>query len=627
MRKKLFLYYTVLILTCVIITGAFSYYLTSHFYKTEAEERMISCSLLVSRNLEELLTNNRYVDFDRLAKSYAETLNESSLNNNNQEFNKIRITFINYNGLVLGDSEADYTGMENHSEREEVKEAIQTGIGKAIRFSNTMDTDYVYIAVPIKNSQIIARLSMPLSQIKNIQNIVLGYISLGLIISICVTLIIALRFSKSILNPIEELVAKSSEISFGNYNARAEIKSHDEIAKLAESFNKMAHQLEETVSDLKDKNFKMDTILNNMTDGIIAVDKYKKIIMINSVACSLFDIVPNEFTKENLIGRNFIEVIREVQIENMLNETLSKKVILSNDFNIDHAGIKTYRIVTIPVKPLNKVQLPEQLNINIKDNGYLNSDDNSFSKFRNGAIISIQDVTNIRKLEKIRTEFVSNVTHELKTPLTSIRGFIETLRNGAIKDETVSDKFLDIIDIEAERLSMLISDILQLSEIESHTKDINITTFDIKKIVSECIEILKPEADKKDVSIKTEFNDNNLFINANKDRIKQMLINLLDNAIKYNKKGGSVLVSVFKQEGCLIIKIKDTGIGIPEVHLSRIFERFYRVDKGRSRNTGGTGLGLSIVKHIVNLYNGNINVVSKINEGTTFTIILPSVLI
>mgnify|MGYP000849196476 CR=1 FL=1 len=627
MRKKLFLYYTVLILICVIITGAFSYYLTSHFYKTEAEERMISCSLLVSRNLEELLTNNRYVDFDRLAKSYAETLNESSLNNNNQEFNKIRITFINYNGLVLGDSEADYTGMENHSEREEVKEAIQTGIGKAIRFSNTMDTDYVYIAVPIKNSQIIARLSMPLSQIKNIQNIVLGYISLGLIISICVTLIIALRFSKSILNPIEELVAKSSEISFGNYNARAEIKSHDEIAKLAESFNKMAHQLEETVSDLKDKNFKMDTILNNMTDGIIAVDKYKKIIMINSVACSLFDIVPNEFTKENLIGRNFIEVIREVQIENMLNETLSKKVILSNDFNIDHAGIKTYRIVTIPVKPLNKVQLPEQLNINIKDNGYLNSDDNSFSKFRNGAIISIQDVTNIRKLEKIRTEFVSNVTHELKTPLTSIRGFIETLRNGAIKDETVSDKFLDIIDIEAERLSMLISDILQLSEIESHTKDINITTFDIKKIVSECIEILKPEADKKDVSIKTEFNDNNLFINANKDRIKQMLINLLDNAIKYNKKGGSVLVSVFKQEGCLIIKIKDTGIGIPEEHLSRIFERFYRVDKGRSRNTGGTGLGLSIVKHIVNLYNGNINVVSKINEGTTFTIILPSVLI
>ncbi len=627
MRKKLFLYYTVLILICVIITGAFSYYLTSHFYKTEAEERMISCSLLVSRNLEELLTNNRYVDFDRLAKSYAETLNESSLNNNNQEFNKIRITFINYNGLVLGDSEADYTGMENHSEREEVKEAIQTGIGKAIRFSNTMDTDYVYIAVPIKNSQIIARLSMPLSQIKNIQNIVLGYISLGLIISICVTLIIALRFSKSIINPIEELVAKSSEISFGNYNARAEIKSHDEIAKLAESFNKMAHQLEETVSDLKDKNFKMDTILNNMTDGIIAVDKYKKIIMINSVACSLFDIVPNEFTKENLIGRNFIEVIREVQIENMLNETLSKKVILSNDFNIDHAGIKTYRIVTIPVKPLNKVQLPEQLNINIKDNGYLNSDDNSFSKFRNGAIISIQDVTNIRKLEKIRTEFVSNVTHELKTPLTSIRGFIETLRNGAIKDETVSDKFLDIIDIEAERLSMLISDILQLSEIESHTKDINITTFDIKKIVSECIEILKPEADKKDVSIKTEFNDNNLFINANKDRIKQMLINLLDNAIKYNKKGGSVLVSVFKQEGCLIIKIKDTGIGIPEEHLSRIFERFYRVDKGRSRNTGGTGLGLSIVKHIVNLYNGNINVVSKINEGTTFTIILPSVLI
>ena len=225
-------------------------------------------------------------------------------------------------------------------------------------------------------------------------------------------------------------------------------------------------------------------------------------------------------------------------------------------------------------------------------------------------------------MEQIRTEFVSNVTHELKTPLTSIRGFIETLRNGAINDPDVAEKFLEIIDIEAERLYMLINDILHLSEIETKQKDNNIETYEFEPIVEEVLSILQGAADKKNVALISEVK-NDIKITANRDRIKQMLINLIENGIKYNNEGGNVMISANKAEGKVIFSVKDSGIGIAKEHLPRIFERFYRVDKGRSRNMGGTGLGLSIVKHIVNLYSGDIKVNSEPGEGTEFIIKLP----
>lgn len=226
-------------------------------------------------------------------------------------------------------------------------------------------------------------------------------------------------------------------------------------------------------------------------------------------------------------------------------------------------------------------------------------------------------------MEQIRTEFVSNVTHELKTPLTSIRGFVETLKNGAIEDTSVAVKFLDIIDIEAERLYTLINDILQLSEIEAMQKDEGIIEMDLRQIIDEVVLILKSSADKKNITLEVSSTPSQIQVIANRNRIKQMLINLIDNAIKYNVENGKVDIKVEKHNGNTIISIKDTGIGIPKIHHSRIFERFYRVDKGRSRNMGGTGLGLSIVKHIVNLYSGDINIISEPGKGTEFVVKLP----
>lgn len=571
--------------------------------------------------------NSENVDFDRAAKSYAEALSSGSQNQdskkqarddvkqNSEEFahNQMRITFIDFSGKVLGDSEADYQAMENHLNRKEVREAIQGETGKDIRFSSTLKLDFLYIAVPVKEISVIVRLSLPLVQIRSIYNIILGYEFLGILAGITLTLIVTIKFSKSITEPVHELIVKSREISSGNYKVRVKVKSQDEIEQLAETFNNMASQLEKTVYDLKDKNLKMDTILNNMTDGIIAVDKNNSVVLVNSVACRLFGIP--DANENEIIGKNILEIIRNTHINRMLNETLKGKTVLSDEINVSFSGGRIYRITTVPVQT------------SLKDSSFLKENpfsDNSFLAFNQGAVISVQDITNIKKLEQIRSEFVSNVTHELKTPLTSIRGFIETLRNGAINDKEVADKFLEIIDIESERLYALINDILQLSEIESGKNETSTEAVDVAGVIEECAAMLKSEADKKIVSIHINSRGNNLFINASRNRIKQMLINLIDNGIKYNVSGGSILISVYKNAGWLIMKVKDTGIGIPEEHLPRIFERFYRVDKGRSRSMGGTGLGLSIVKHIVNLYNGDIKVQSRPGAGTEFIIRFPA---
>jgi two-component system phosphate regulon sensor histidine kinase PhoR len=278
-----------------------------------------------------------------------------------------------------------------------------------------------------------------------------------------------------------------------------------------------------------------------------------------------------------------------------LHDTLLQNEPLEGEFIV---GDKILRINTSPIRPDNS-----------KNNN-------------SGGILFIQDVTKVRKLEQLRTEFVSNVTHELKTPITSIRGFIETLKNGSINNENVAMRFLDIIDIEAERLHALINDILQLSEIETKLKEIDIESFCIKSLIDEVFEVLQNFASDKNISLQNKV-DEKVLIKANRNRMKQLLLNLADNGIKYNVENGSVIIDAYRDEGKIIISIKDTGIGIPSEHVERVFERFYRVDKGRSRDMGGTGLGLSIVKHIVNLYNGDIKVNTEINKGTEFIIQIP----
>lgn len=595
MKKKIFISYIILVFIGITITAVFISEFTRYIYKQEIKQRLITTAQLIDYDIYNKSLKGEKIDFNASAKDYAKILGEAAQKDISLENVKARVTFIDFSGKVIGESETDYTTMENHLGRKEIQEAIQGKTGEDIRFSKTIGMDYLYLAVPMKYKNTIARVSLPLVQLKKIDEILIYYTLIGMLAGLAFTILLALKFSASLIKPAQELISVSEEISRGNYSIRARINSRDEFGQLADTFNKMADALQRTVADLVEKNIRFDSVMNSMTNGLVAVDDKYRIILINEIACNFFSIED----KDAQLGKNIIETIRNRQINSFIQDTVENGASEVNEITIINVEDRIFRVYTSPIKSADP------------------------AKPYSGGIVSIHDITSLKKLEQIRTEFVSNVTHELKTPLTSIRGFVETLRSGAIEDAAVADRFLEIIDIEAERLYTLINDILQLSEIESGRKDSNIGNYNLKSIVDEVVSILKGSAEKKSINIKTEVDDN-IELFANRNRIKQMLINLIDNAIKYNVENGEIEVTGHKETGKIVIIVRDTGIGIAPQHLDRIFERFYRVDKGRSRNMGGTGLGLSIVKHIVSLYNGDIRVNSKPGRGTEFVIQLPA---
>ncbi len=595
-RKKIFAYYVILIFIGIIITGFFFSQFAQRLYKHEVEERLKICAVLIRQQISGNISEGIEPDYDNYANTYAKLIGQnpvSSIITETSQFN-IRITFINFDGNVLGESETDYRNMENHGNRKEVIEAVEGRTGRDIRYSRTLAMNFLYVAIPLMSERLVVRVSVPLTQLGTINRAILYYTLIGILAGLFITTLLALRFSSSVISPIKQLTYAAKDISQGNYSKRVTVTGKNELGELADTFNSMANELEKTVFELTDKNIKVNSIMNSITNGVIAVDSSDNVILINSIACKIFGIGKNT----DMVGSNILEVIRNNHIIRFMHETINTNTSMDGEIYLGPPEDIYLKVYANPIK---------------LDGGHGRN---------TGAILTIHDITKIKKLELIRTEFVSNVTHELKTPLTSIRGFIETLKDGAIQDKKVAEKFLQIIDIEAERLYMLISDILQLSEIESKNSDDNIKTHVFEDIMVQILPILTEAARKKNIKIEYDIQDN-LKITANGDRIKQMLINLIDNAIKYNIENGKVVISAYRSEGRLTIIVKDSGIGISKEHLPRIFERFYRVDKGRSKSMGGTGLGLSIVKHIVNLYNGDINVKSTPYEGTEFVVKLP----
>lgn len=599
MRKKLLLYFIILIIAGMSITGIFTVQHARNLYMGEVRERIMTIAALYDQEIMQEAKDGEKTDFDALAKEFSNILAANAptaakaFGNADSYAFRPRITVIDFKGRVLGESDADYSRMENHLGRKEVQQALNGTVGEDIRSSKTLNMDFLYIAIPSSLSDLVIRVSVPLDQLKKIDLQILLYSLAGMLAGLLLTTLLAYRFASGISKPLRELTAAARDISGGNYSKRVTVRKHDEIGQLASTFNNMAARLDSTVTDLTDKNIKFDAILNSILYSLIAVDRNLRIILINSIALKFFGI-----TQDSVIGKRFVEVIRNHQLNEILQKTIESNTPQFKELTLGSPESGTFSVHSSPIMA--------------QDGEGTNA----------GGIITIQDITATKKLEQIRTEFVSNVTHELKTPLTSIRGFVETLRNGAIYDASVAPRFLEIIDIEAERLTMLINDILQLSEIENARGDTNIEEYDLSAIITEVLSILAHEADKKSVELKSE-TTGKMNVNVNRDRIKQMLINLIDNAIKYNRENGSVLVRAVRSEGSLAISVEDTGIGIEEQHISRIFERFYRVDKGRSRSMGGTGLGLSIVKHIVNLYDGSISVESEPGKGTKFTVLLP----
>lgn len=494
-----------------------------------------------------------------------------------------RFTIIAPSGKVVYDSIADPATMENHNSREEVQDARKYGIGYSIRNSNTIHMKMVYVAKKISGDYVV-RSSISIKLVGVINRSYLLYYVVVIFFVLILTTIISSRLSFVILKPINDLQYVTGRISKGELDRRVRVTTKDEIGQLGTTFNFMADKLQTTLKDSIEKQNKLEAILKSMDSGVVAIDRSNRIIMINPYAKKIFGIDSNK----DIIGKKLMDSIRDFEIEEIINA-----------FNEDYKEIKIF--------------WPSEKILRIKTADIVNANEHI------GTVAVVQDITEIKKLENMRTEFVANVSHELKTPLTSIKGFAETLRD--VDDVKTKEKFLDIINDEAERLTRLINDILVLSDLETHKEDKK-ELFDVNKVIIQVHDLIKNTADTKNISIKLELEKVNSFY-GNIDRFKQMVINLVDNAVKYSESGGIVTIGSKIDNDKLKLCIEDTGVGIPKEHIPRLFERFYRVDKARSRAKGGTGLGLAIVKHIVIGLGGKIDVESELNKGSRFTVTIP----
>lgn len=582
MQKKLLLSYLVMIVVTMLITIAITWNrVDEHFIQQVAHESETNLILVKT-----MLESN-----DEMAEVYMDEFVREI-----DQKAGFRVTIIDYNGIVLAESRMDKEQMDNHQNREEIREAIDTGeMSSSIRFSQTVGTYMNYVAVPIKieGQQYILRISTPISEIDGLINDVIKFVSLGLLFSAGLAFLLAYIVTTRFMTPVKELTKAAGRIADGHYEEKIYIDQTDEVGELADAFNAMTFTLRLNLWEIEQKNSELESIISSMDNGILVVDTEFKITLYNNRFIELFDV-----KEHDLEGKPFYEATRSKMVFDVLEKAFDQSGLEVKETRVQtESGERLFNLSAMPIRS------------------------NKISDQVLGTLLMVQDITQLRKLETMRSDFVSNVTHELKTPLTSIRGFVDTLKNGAINEE-VSYKFLDIIDIESERLEILISDILTLSEIEAMIGEKSQGDYLLSEIGAEVVQLLHKKADKKGLSLIADFQEDLPLYVCNRNRIKQLLINLTDNALKYTETG-HVKLSIRQEYSQLVIEVEDTGIGIEKKHIPRLFERFYRVDKGRSRKMGGTGLGLSIVKHITELYHGRIKVTSEIDKGTTMTIYLP----
>lgn len=575
MKKRLILSYIIIILLAIGISSTTFWNKGYKYIYNQSLEHHLSQTKLLSElfSEQELNSKNDYKDF---VETYANKY-------------KIRITIIDKNGEVFADSSTDHA-LENHKSREEVVKALKGESNTAVRYSTTMLQDYAYSAVPVENQNFsgVLRTSIPLSELEVLKTHLINSTFYAVIICFILATTVALIFSELLIKPINEIAKAAERISEGDYDTKIYTREKAEVGKLAKAFNIMSLNMKDTIGNLTQGNAELEAILSSMTGGVVAIDDLNEVIFYNRAFLNILNI------HREIIGQSLYNIMRNALVFDIIDEVRKNNTSITKDDIYIYGDNRNIRIIATPL---------------VKEN-----------KKRFGVLLIIEDITQLKKLENMRKDFVSNVTHELKTPLTSIRGFIDTLKHGAIKDEMVANRFLDIIDIEAERLFNLIQDILLLSEIESKQEKEK-ELCDINEIANTVIELLLPKLTDK-VNILFHPEPSLKLFKCNQDRMKQLLINLVDNAIKYTEEG-TINLEIKEIEKFLLIKVKDTGIGMEQEQLPRIFERFYRVDKGRARKQGGTGLGLSIVKHIVELYNGSIQVRSELGSGTEFEIKLP----
>ena len=571
MRKRFFRAATVSIVAGLVIAFLFAIPLMGQLYTDETQKRLETV-LTLAEGYE--LTDEGY---EMLAQRVGDRLAS--------EETAVRFTIIDADGVVLGDSTAAAAEMENHRERPEVEQALRTGSGSDIRRSETTGSREMYFARRVElpgGGQGVYRASLPLNQLGRMQATLWSCAAIGIFMGLIVALFSAHYAAGRVVEPLQRLTRAARSRSAGETAAPVE-DVPDEMGELAGAFNYMSERLSAAYRKLENNNEQLAAVLQGMNDGVVAVDAQGNITLMTERARELLGSYAGTVRRLSECGTHYLAV-----------QAMLEKVMQGGEAFTQPLSI------TVPAERELEVYVSR------------------LSGNASGALAVISDVTRIRKLERMRSEFVANVTHELKTPLTSIRGYIELLM-AEERDAQTTRSFYEIIEIEAERLQKLTDDLLQLSDIENGSTEREVTPIPLAETVEKVIKTLRPEAQARGISLHA-FVEPGLQVVAAPHRLYQLIKNLMENAVKYNRDGGAVNLSAATERGVAVIRVHDTGIGIPREHLDRIFERFYRVDKGRSRELGGTGLGLSIVKHIVNLYGGDVRVDSEPGVGTTFTV-------
>ena len=588
MRKKrlwwrLFISYLWVPIVLLVVIGLYISDVVSQLYQDHLKADLEVRARLACEPVDDLLTKNQSDKIDGLCKR----LGSSS---------HTRITVVLLSGKVIGDSDANPEDMDNHKDRPEIQEALANAVGWKIRQSSTMREDRIYVAVPLMHGNgpiAVVRTSFPLTALSDTLRQVRNQFLVASLIGVFCYAVISLVISRRMSRPLEEIKAGAERFAAGDLGHRLRVVDSVETGTLAETMNRMAEQLDERIQTVLRQQNEREAMLSSMEEGVLAINNEGTILSLNKACATLLGEEPAK-----LQGRSVYEVIRKADLLEFIESALDSASPVEGEIQIRGAQD---RWVSAHGTVLHDSQ-----------------------RGKIGVLIVLHDITRLRHLEEVRRDFVANVSHELRTPITSIKGFVETLVDGAFEDKENAHRFLQIMLRQVNRFDAIIGDLLTLSRIERGTEEqmIELAQEPISGVLQAAIEMCEKKAIDKAVKIELTCPED-LVGRINAALLEQAVVNLLDNAVKYSNSETVVKVLASCEGEELVIRVEDHGCGIEAQHLPRLFERFYRVDKARSRELGGTGLGLAIVRHIALAHRGSVTVDSTVGVGSTFCLRLP----
>lgn len=596
-RKLVWLLFFTYLLIMGIPAALITWYASdsySKFYTQQVVEDLKARAWLIASQMEQHLASLSPANTDSLCKALAKKVHT-------------RFTIIAPNGKVLGDSEKNPDSMENHANRQEIVAALGGATGVSDRYSYTLEQELMYVAVPVYYRGAVAqvvRTAFPVAVIKNAMGALYGRIAVAVLVMALFAALVSYLVSRNISAPITAMKRGAQRFAGGDFGTKLPVSGYEEAADLAAGLNEMARQLSDRLATITRQKNELDAVLSSMIEGVVAIDAEERIITINSAAAALFSI-DREHSKGKWIG----EALRNIEVQDFLIATLKAEGPAECELLLPVRGNSRG----------NGAQKDLELFLQLHGSALRDGEGRTI-----GALMVVNDITTIKRLENVRKDFVANVSHELRTPLTSIKGYVETLQSGALDNRAEAERFLSIISGQVDRINSIVEDLLSLSRIErdAERQAIDLSPGALSEVVLTAADTCRHKASLKNITLEVSC-DKTITALMEKSLLEQAVVNLIDNAINYSDEKKTVWIKGEVSGGEAVISVRDEGIGIPQEHIERIFERFYRVDKARSRKLGGTGLGLSIVKHIVLAHKGRVSVESAVGKGSTFTVALP----